>query len=252
MRKTMFLMFVIIFILSVKLLSASDNNYSEANELYKNGKFSDAISIYNEIIDDGNISSDIYYNLANAYFKDDKLADAILYYERAKKLNAEDEDILFNLKIANLKTVDKINEVPKLFFIEWYDNIYTSLSSNTWSWIIIITSWLMFAFLLGYFIIYSINSRKILFFAALVSFVALLFFNVFAYEQFQNENRKDEAIIFTPSAYVKSSPSKSSTDLFILHEGTKVKILDHDGDWKKIKIADGNIGWILQKSIEII
>ncbi|MFC2131934.1 tetratricopeptide repeat protein [Bacteroidota bacterium] len=226
--------------------------FDEANKLYKNGKFPEAVSYYEELVHKGYISSELYYNLGNSYFKLDKISDAILYYERAKRISPDDDDINFNLKIANLKIVDKIGSVPKLFFIEWYESLHGMFSSETWSYFIIIFSWLTFAFLTGYFIIWSINLRKVFFFAAVASIIITLASLVFSIEQNNIEQARDEAIIFTPSVYIKSSPDKESTDLFILHEGAKVKILDQVGKWKKIRIADGNVGWLPINTIEII
>jgi tetratricopeptide (TPR) repeat protein len=244
--------FSLVIFMSALSIFADNNKFTKANELYSKGKYEEAKTYYEELINNGHTTADIYYNLGNTYFKLDKIADAILYYERAKKIAPGDEDIEFNLRIANLKIVDKINNVPQLFFIEWYESIHGWFSSGTWSVFIIIFSWLSFISLAGYFIIWNINLRKVSFFATIISFIIMIACIIFSLEQYNVEQSKEEAIIFSPSVYIKSSPDKGSTDLFILHEGTKVKILDEVGDWKKIKIADGNIGWLPTKTIEII
>jgi len=247
-----------IFIIIITLAFANINaktpeaKLEEANALYSKGKYEDALDLYNDLYHQGYSSLELNYNLGNSYFKLNKIPDAILFYERAKRLAPDDEDLNFNLKVANLKIVDRINTVPKLFFIDWYNSISSMNSSATWSYLIIVFSWLTFIFLAGYFLIWNIAIRKISFFASAVSVIVAIFCIIFALEQSGKEQAKDEAIIFAPSVYIKSSPDKESTDLFILHEGTKVKILDEVGIWKKIKIADGNIGWLPAKTIEII
>jgi len=253
MRKSI-IFCLILFVISGLHLSAesASGKFNEATDLYKNGKYAEAGSLYQELLNSGYQSAEIYYNLGNSYFKIDKIPDAILYYERGKRLSPDDEDINFNLKIANLKIVDKIQSVPKLFFMEWYESLYSMYSSGTWANVIIILSWLIFLFLAGYFLIWSAVVRKISFFAAMLSFVIVIVCIVFSVEQSNIEEARNDAIIFTPSVYIKSSPDKESTDLFILHEGTKVSILDEVGSWKKIKIADGNVGWLPDKTIEII
>jgi tetratricopeptide (TPR) repeat protein len=243
---------MLFFATSILFAESVDKKFKEANDFYKKNKFNEAIAEYNEILDKGFESADLYYNLGNAYFKAGKIADAILFYERAKRLAPEDEDIDFNLRIANLKIVDKFNEVPKLFFIEWYENIYGMFSSDSWAVLIIIFSFLTFTLLLGYFLIWNILARKVFFFGASIGLLLLIASILFAIEQSRIEETRDSAIIFSPSVYIKSSPDKTSTDLFILHEGAKVKILDEVGGWKKIRIADGNVGWLPNKTIEVI
>jgi len=228
------------------------SKFALANKLYLKGNYQEALSLYNELIHSGYSSFELNYNIGNSYFKLDKLPDAILFYERAKRLAPDDEDLNFNLRVANLKIVDKINTVPQLFFIEWYNSISSMHSSCMWSFLIILFTWLTFIFLAGYFLIWNIALRKISFFASAASIVIAVLCVIFAIEQSGKEQSTNEAIIFSPSVYIKSSPDKESTDLFILHEGTKVKILDEVGSWKKIKIADGNIGWLQNKTIEII
>lgn len=253
--KTLFKIILLITFTSSSLIANNRTNYElfqKANQYYKEKKFSKAITTYNELINKGIVNSDIYYNLGNAYFKNAQVAEAILFYERALKLNPDDEDIKFNLKIANLKIVDKINPVPKLFFIEWYESAYKTFSSETWAKLLVITIWSFFSLLLIYFLVYNITIRKIAFFSSLFSLILIILFTIFAAEQYSNENSKNEAIILSPTVYVKNSPDEKSTDLFILHQGTKVKILDKVDTWNKIKIEDGNIGWIPVSTIEII
>jgi tetratricopeptide (TPR) repeat protein len=252
--KKIILILTVILLLFNSLLKAENINskFASANELYKKGKYSEAISGYLDISNDGYKSAELYYNIGNSYFKMEKVPDAILFYERAKKLAPDDEDINFNLKIANLKIVDKINTVPKIFFMEWYENLHSTFSSSSWSTLSIIFIWLTFIFLSGYFLIWNIGMRKISFFSASASLIIAIACIFFAFEQSGIELSKNSAIVLSPSVYIKSSPDKTSTDLFILHEGTKVTILDQVGDWKKIKIADGNVGWLPIKTIEII
>jgi len=243
---------IFVFIVQIKANDIADDRFNEANELYQKGDFSDAIAYYEELIHNGFVSPELLYNLGNSYFKINKIPDAILNYERAKRLRPDDEDIKFNLKIANLKIVDKIDTVPQFFMVEWYNNIFGLFSSGTWSIFIIIFSWFSFAALITYFIIWNNLIRKISFFAAIVGFFIAISCLIFAFEQSVEEDANNEAIIFTASVYIKSSPDDSSTDLFILHEGTKVLLLDVVGSWRKIKLRNGNIGWLPDNTIEII
>lgn len=229
-----------------------EDQLSEANELYKKGEYKNAVTSYEQIIKQGYESSALYFNLGNAYYKMVEIPAAILNYERAKRLSPNDEDIQFNLALANLKTIDKIEPLPQFFLIEWYLDILKSSSSSDWAaWTIV------FAFLSATFIILFLRSRaeniRVAF--LVLSFLGILF-TLFSFTlgnvQQKNETNGKEAIIFSPTSYVKSSPDSKSTDLFILHEGSKVEIMDTVGEWKRIKLANGNEGWLKAEDIEII
>ncbi len=226
--------------------------FEQANEAYQNGNYLKSIEYYNQIIENGFIASELYYNLGNAYFKLKKIPEAILNYERAARLDPSDEDIKFNLKIANLQTLDKIEPLPKLFYQQWWEYLANWLSSGTWSIVMICFIWLFFISLAGFLFIYSTIIKKISFLVAIFSFVFAILSFIFAETNYSEETSKDCAIIFSESVYIKSSPDIESTDLFILHEGTKVEVMEKVGDWIKIKLANGNVGWLPENTIEII
>jgi hypothetical protein len=95
--------------------------------------------------------------------------------------------------------------------------------------------------------------RKISFsFSAFFLLLSILSF-IFATTQMGNIRNRDTAIIMSPSVTVKSTPSGAGTDLFIIHEGRKVKILDSSmKEWVEIRLEDGNTGWIPVNAMEII
>lgn len=226
--------------------------FSEGNNAYRNGDYLQAIEKYEKILNNGYSNAEIYYNLGNAYFKLKKIPEAILNYEKALKLNPSDEDIQFNLKIANLQTVDKIEPLPMMFYEKWWHALNNWFSSASWSALMIIFIWLGFIGLALYLFMFSSGIKKISFFVAVISFVIAIFSFIFANTSYLHETSEESAIIFSESVYVKSSPDKGSTDLFILHEGTKVELLDQVGEWTKIRLANGNVGWLQRSSIETI
>lgn len=226
--------------------------FREGNNAYRNGDYLKAIDKYEKILNNGYNNAEIYYNLGNAYFKLKKMPEAILNYEKAMKLNPSDEDIRFNLRVANLQTVDKIEPLPMMFYEKWWQALTDWFSSAVWSALMIIFIWLGFIGLAAYLFMFSPGIKKISFFVAVISFVIAIFSFIFANTSYVHETSEESAIIFSESVYVKSSPDKESTDLFILHEGTKVKILDQVGGWTKIRLANGNVGWLKRSSIETI
>lgn len=226
--------------------------FNKGNEFYSKGEYSKAIEQYNKILNYGFVSSEIYFNIGNAYYKMKKIPESILFYERAKKISPEDEDINFNLKIANLKIVDKFEIVPKFFITEWLENIRDMYSSEGWAKIMLIFIWVTFLSLIGFMISWNILIKRILFFIALGTLILSLTSVYFAIQKQNNEKYQQSAIIFNPRVDVRSSPDEKSTVLFILHEGTKVELLDSVGEWSKIRIPRGDVGWVDKNSFEII
>jgi tetratricopeptide (TPR) repeat protein len=224
----------------------------QANEAYTKGEFNQAIDLYQKAIEENGVSAEAYYNIGNSYYRTNKIAPAILYYERALLLSPGDKDIRFNLEIAKLKTIDRIEPVGEFFLTDWYNAVQNLFRTNQWSTI----AWSCFIlFVLGltlFFFSRKIFLKKLGFYAGLVVLVLTIVTNIFAYSQKKKLIDRNTAIIFTPTVNIKSSPDNSGTDLFILHEGTKVDVKSQLGDWKEIETADGNVGWIKSGDIEII
>lgn len=246
------MLFIFLLLISQNILSAQIDKFNEANEHYTNGDYNSAIVLYEELLEQNYSSVELYYNLGNAYFKSDLIPNAILNYERALRLDPGNEDIEFNLTIANLQTVDQIEPIPVLFFYEWYDSLVSMFSSIVWSYITIVFMWVAVGFMIGFLFIHSGFVKKIMFLLSIVSIAGTIITLVFAFQSFSEETAKDEAIIFAKSVYIKSSPSEKGTDLFILHEGTKVKLIDKVNEWLEIRLNDGNVGWIKTNDLKII
>jgi tetratricopeptide (TPR) repeat protein len=242
----------LLFIAGQAMASEAEDMFRHANQEYRNENYSAAAEIYEKLIGKGYKTADIYYNLGNTYFKQKQIAPAILNYERALRLKPGDEDIRFNLRIAKLRTVDKIDKLPRLFIWEWLDAAQDMFGSGVWAWLTVAFLWITFVLLVIFFINWRPAVKKLALFAAAAAFVIAIASFSFAWSSYSGETARNRGIIFSPSVYVKSSPDKDGTDLFILHEGTKVRTLDSVGKWLKIRLADGNVGWIPQKSIEII
>ncbi|MEP7264035.1 MAG: tetratricopeptide repeat protein [Bacteroidota bacterium] len=243
---------LILFLSTFNLSASPSDQFNKANALYRSGNYKVAARSYESLIRGGYVSSALYYNLGNAYYKQDNIPKAILNYERALKLKPGDEDVSFNLRLANLNTVDKIEPLPKLFYEQWKDNFISLYNEDIWSKIGITALWTALLFSILY--IFSNRSflKKTGFFATLIFLVAGVFILVVAGIQHQRLTGNKSAIITETSAYIKSSPDDKSTNLFMLHAGTRIDIIDELKGWKKIRIANGNIGWISESEMEII
>ncbi len=225
---------------------------SEANAHYAKNEFDNAILKYRQVIDSGHINSGLYFNLANAYYKTHNIKNAILYYERAKLLNPGDKDIDTNLELARSQTFDKIEAIPGVFFITWFKWLQNRLSKDTWALVSVISFILGLFLFLFYLLTTNLLVKKAAFwFGSGILILAVIAF-VFGYQLNKLETTRDKAIIFSSTVIAKSSPSGTGTNLFIIHEGTKVEILDKIGNWNEIRISDGNRGWIKDTDMEVI
>ncbi len=218
--------------------------FNRGNELYRAGKYQEAVKEYKRIIKQGYISDEIYFNLGNAYYRDEQLARAILSYERAAQIHPNDPDIEHNLKLVYLKTIDRIEPVPEMFLIQWMHTIGSLMSPETVR-IFFILSWtLLFGSLATMYLVLHqsiLRSARILFFISLTSVV--LWAAMLGIQSFQ-ETGQNKAIVTVQTVTAKSSPDAKSLDAFVIHEGLKVKIADAVGDWVKITLVDGKVGWI--------
>lgn len=227
-------------------------NIQKAEQYYAEAKYDSASMAYQKVLDEGYHSAELYYNLGNTFYKLNDMPSAILYYEKALKLDPSNENVLFNLKLANSRIQDKIESLPQLFFIRWYVGLYNMYSVDNWAKISLVLFSVFALFSLFYFLGKQIYIRKTGFYIGLL-FLFLSAASLFlTYKKDKSQKEQAGAIVFTPAVTVKSSPNANGVDLFVIHEGTKLQIIDQVGQWCEIKIANGSIGWIEAKSIKTI
>ncbi len=244
---------VVCWLLTLNVSGMEGNSmFDRANELYVKGRYDSAITIYKDILSEGHESGAIYYNLGNAYYHKRDIANAILFYEKAVKLAPNDEDIIFNLKLANLKISDKIEPLPQMYVVRKWKSLIQMSNSYGWSVVFLIAVWT--AFLAGVSVLLSPNIRvkRASFFLGVFLLLICCCTLIFSNSRYKIEEDDRYAILFSPSAYVKSAPDESSKDLFIIHEGIKIKIVYEVGEWNKIRLADGKQGWLEKKDLERI
>ena len=233
-------------------LSSHAATKAEADSAYVRGQYQQAITLYEALLKQG-ASADLYYNLGNAYYRTENIPEAVLNYERALLLSPGDRDIRFNLQIARSKTFDKIVPESEMFFVTWYRSLVSMMSVDGWARTALVSLALTIILLLVYLFSERIWLRKAGFFGGVALLLLFVVANIFAWQQKQELLNRKGAIIFAPSVTVKSTPAANGTDLFILHEGTKVMIIDGSmKEWKEIRIADGKEGWIESKLIRVI
>ena len=232
--------------------SAKAVTKNNADTEYQKGNYQQAIRDYEEILKNGE-SAEIYFNLGNAYYRTDNITKAVLNYERARLLSPGDDDINFNLQFARSKTIDKITPESEMFFVTWYKSLVNFTSVDNWAKTGILCIVMALLLVLLYLFGPQLMLRKIGFFGGLAFFVIFLLSNLFAFQQKQALDNRTGAIIMAPSVNIKKTPAKNSADQFVLHEGTRVDIIDKGmTDWRCIRVGDGREGWIETKAIEEI
>lgn len=221
-----------------------ENMFENGNAAYNEGNYEQALTCYNSIVESGLESADLYYNMGNTYYKMKDYPKSILYYEKALKLDPSNEDVRTNLEIANLAIVDKITPIPQSFIAKWWNGLGSAFSADGWAWLSIISFALLLVCLFLFLMSRRMGLRKTGFFVGVLTLLCFGLSIFFALTRQRDMRFQDEAIIMTPTALVKSSPSENSVDLFVLHEGSKVRVMDGANGWNKIKIADGSVGWL--------
>lgn len=229
-----------------------DAKWEQANTFYINGDYAGAVNAYEGVAADGYVGVKLFYNLGNAHFKAGNLGKAILNYNKAQKLAPYDRDVEYNLGVANSYIKDRIEPVPEFFVNRWVADWRASLDSNTWGVFSLILFVLTLVCVLLFLLAERRGLRKTGFFVAIG--MAVLFVVATTFAAMERKNMKDasQAVVLVQAAAVKSAPEQSGSDLFIIHEGTKVDVFASYGGWAEIMIADGNKGWIATDAIELI
>lgn len=250
--KRIFTLILLVFSLVNLYADEKGELWTKANDAYSMGQYETALNDYIEIEKNGYHSYRLYYNMGNAWYKTGNMGKAILYYEKALKLNPAGEDALNNLQIAKLQTLDKIDVLPEFIVSTWIKDIRNLMSSNGWGYTAVGLFAVVCILLLLFKFAPTTGGRKLSFVLACVVFMFFIFAVLFAFSLRAKAKSEDNAVVMVPVSNVKSAPNSTGNNLFILHEGSKVEILEQAGKWCRIEISDGRQGWLEEKDIEVI
>ncbi len=251
--KRVLILFIALSTTFIAFASEKDSLWNNASTAYTGGNYDVALQDYLQIEQLGYSSADLMYNIGNCYYKlGNNVGKSILYYERALRIDPSSEDIQFNLNLAKQYTTDRIDVVPEFVLIIWVKNFREHLSSNTWSYLFLFFIFIVVMSLLIFHFGRGLALRKVMFIAAILFFIFALVSLSFSISLSNELKRDDIAIIMKPVSSVKSSPNESGQSLFIIHEGTKVEIIESLGEWDRVELEDGRQGWLLKGDIEVI
>lgn len=218
---------------------ANDTIFSSANKLYSESNYIEACNLYLQIIEQGSESAELYFNIGNCYYRTNDWANAIWFFEKSLQLKNKKETQK-NLELTRLNTIDKIEPLPDLFYKKWWINLIDIFSTKNWQIISIIYMWFICI------LFFIISKTKIIY---LLSISMLCLFITFSSNKIDS---KKYGILFAQNVTVKSAPTENGTNLFSLHLGAKIEIIDEVGEWIKIRIANGNSGWIMKNNYKLL
>ena len=223
-----------------------------ADSAYAQADYEKAIKLYGKLAEQ-NATCDVCYNLGCAYYRIDDMAHSVLWFERALKLEPSNKDVLFNLEMARSKTIDKIIPQHEFILFTYFHAMTNWFSLRTWTAVALVSFILMLVLLLIFWASDSLLTRKLAFSSAVLLLLVCILSNVCAVQQRKFKQTHTSGIITSPAVTVKSTPAENGNDLFVLHEGSKVEILDSSlKEWCEVTIADGKQGWIPKKSFDLI
>jgi tetratricopeptide (TPR) repeat protein len=231
-------------------ISFAQSAFDKGNQLYQKENYSEAINRYESVLANGQQSAELYFNLGNCYYKLHKVAPAIYNYEKALQLNPNDSEIQTNLDFARKMSVDDIKIIPKVGFDKLISDFTSSYRYDTWAWIAVAFAFVFLAFFVGYYFSPTAFKKRIYFsgmFLVLIVIIISVFSGMFEKNRLATEKT---AIVFAETASVKGEPKASSPETILLHEGTKVYILERITNWKKVQLTDETTGWISDEAIK--
>ncbi|MCL6267372.1 SH3 domain-containing protein [Flagellimonas myxillae] len=250
MRNTLL---TIVFVLSAFFGKAQNSAlFNQATEFYNKGEYTKAIGNYEKILENGEHSAELYFNLGNCHYKLNAIGPSILYYEKALLLKPNDREILNNLGYAQNMRLDAVEEMPKTEIAQIYEAVVNFFSFDQWANIAVALMIVFVLAYLAYFFLRPASQKRIAFISSIFSLILGVCCVLLAYLQYQEFNNDNPAIVFSPEVRINSEPNNTSEAVFTLHEGTKVNVLDQLNEWKKIRIADGQTGWIPAEDLRLL
>jgi len=244
--------YILIFLLSTLTFAQNNQLFDEATALYNEANYTEALEKYKTILESGKHSAELYFNIANAHYKLNHIAPSIYYYEKALMLKPNDKDINNNIAFARNMTIDAIDTVPEVGISKFIKNVTNMMSFDAWAKMAVAFIILFVILFILYYFTYSTSKKRFAFVTSNGFLLLAIISLVFAFHKFKLVRNNQPAIVFAEETKIKSEPNLRSEEAFVLHEGTKVQVIDSVNNWKKIKLSDGKTGWIIEDDIKIV
>ena len=238
------LLYILVFLASVSGIAQNSLLFEQGKERYKEEKYQEAIDSWMKILENGEHSANLYFNLGNAHYKLNNVGPSIYYYEKAAQLSPLDRDIKTNLAFAENSRIDAIEPLPKTIFSKWYTTIATQFTFDGWALLAVLFSGLFSILFLGYYFAGAEQKKRLFFTTAIICGCLFVLVFTMASVSYKDLQKNVFAIVFSEATDVKSEPKTNSDTIFVIHEGTKVQLLETDGLWTHVAIVNGVEGWM--------
>jgi len=243
---------ILILFLSFLVSGQTDAVFNSATDAYNDGEYEKAIDFYNSILEEGQHSASLYFNLGNSYYKLNDIAHSIYYYEKALLLSPNDKEINNNLGYAQQMTLDAIDTLPETGLSKFYKTITNKFSFDQWAKMGIAFMFLfVFLYIIFYYAQYASRKRWAFIGSLVFLFISILTIT-FSFIQYNDFKKEQPAIVFADEIGIQSEPNVSSDEIFVLHAGTKVNVVEKLNDWKRIRLTDGKTGWVSSEYIKLL
>ena len=243
---------ILFILLFVSQIFWAQTAFDKGNKYYEKENYQAAISSFESVLNSGKQSAELYFNLANCYYKLHKVAPAVYNYEKALLLSPNDSEIKTNLEFARKMAIDDIKVIPKVGFNKLFSDFTSKHHYDTWAWIAVGFAFLFLLFFVGYYFSQKTVFKRIFFVGMFLWLVGIVLSSASGfYEKSRNANERP-AIVFAETTPLKSEPKAGGQDATVLHEGTKVFIIESIANWKKVELTDETTGWIEDTSIKEI
>ena len=245
------LLFIGLFLISERSFSNNDLTL-KAEKCYAEKNYKEAINAYEAILKEGFVSYKLYFNLGNAYYKNKELGKAIYNYELANKLQPNNDDVITNLKIANEKTIDKIESKENFFMSALKSGLINGLSTSGWAWLSILSLTVSFGLLFIFFLSKNLILKRIGFFAGIIAIILFTGSMTLGFSALNDKQHTKFAIITAREVRTHEDPTSTAASKFNLHEGTRVRVIETDGNWTNIKVENGNEAWVKTEELGLL
>ena len=244
--------YILVFLFGIVSFAQNTSVFDQANVLYNDGNYTEALSKYKSIVEQDEHSAELYYNMANAHYKLNDIAPSIYYYEKALLLKPNDKEILNNIAYAKNMTIDAIEIIPEVGFSRLIKNATNTMVFDNWAKLAIALVVLFVLLFLMYYFSQSTGKKRLAFITSVSSLISAFIALAFAFNSYGLEQKDQPAIVFAQESQIKSEPNLRSNEAFKIHEGTKVQVIDTVSNWSQIKLSDGKTGWVASDDIKML
>lgn len=225
--------------------ASPQEEFDQANKLYEQGQYANAITTYENLIKNGKASPAVYFNLGNAYFKSGKIGYAIYNYLIAQRLAPRDPDIRANLEFAR----KHVAEGAVLSKKKWTD-ILKKLTLNEWAYLFAVSFWAFFGMLAVCQIKTELKQKLKIPITA--SAIALILFSITLGINAYDKISEQIAVSVVQEGSARQGPLDQSPQKFPLKDGLEFVVLDSKDEWLQVSDYSGRIGWVKTNDVIIL